>query len=321
ALLRAALVIDPARVSAIELLLDVASRGELRAEAAIAGAVLSVIEPTGARTAAFPIDARTIAAQRDTLFRDPGQQQARALLRAVWESALPLFRTSPPQLGIVGTDRVGVHGASGLGRALAAVIDALPEDEPAVFAVRRAHTGIIPVRTHPPAVLVGSDAPTDEGSLRFLLGRALELARPEHVLVATLGENEGRTLFAALRAAFGPAESGQVERQAAAMASELWRTIPARSQRDVRELLLACEEALDWDRMSAAIFGGAARAGLVASGDVAASIRALLHEEANPAREHRLDSPAALGDAIASSGALTELLRFAFGDAFVAAVR
>lgn len=322
ALLRAALAIEPSRMSALQLLADVATRAGLRAETAIARAVLSVTEPARRAPGALSIDGRAIAAQRDAVLREPSQERARALLRAVWESALPMFRMTAPQLGIVGTDRVGAHSPSQLGRALAAVLEVLPEDDASVFAVRRPHTGIIPVRTQPPSVLVGSDAPLHhEGSLRFLLGRALELARPEHALVATFGEDEGRTFFAALRAAFGPAEGAHVEREAAALASELWRTIPARSQRDVRELLLESEPVFDWDQMRAAIFGGAARAGLVASGDVAASMRALMDEEAAPTEEHRLDSLDELAEAITRSTSLADLVRFAFSDAFVDAVR
>ncbi|AKF07629.1 hypothetical protein [Sandaracinus amylolyticus] len=319
ALLRAALVIDPGRAAAIELLGEIATRAGARGAAYVAHAVLSAFDPRRSAPAIQALDARSLADARGTLLRNPAHESARRLLALVWESALPLFRVSLQQLGILGTDRVGPHTGSGIGRALAATLDALPEgDDVTLFATRGAGTGVVPIRTHPPAVLVGADAPGDDRSLRFLLGRAIELARPEHVLLATLSDDEGRTLYAALRAAFGPAEGAQVAREAAALASQLWRTIPTRNQRDVRELLLDSESTLDWDAQRASVLGGAARAGLVASGDVRASIAAL---RALEAQQSGTRPPSALEDAVAESGALADLLRFAFGDAFIGALR
>jgi hypothetical protein len=317
---RAALVIDPSRVSALEGLLDTAERAGALAEATISRALLAMVDPGKGPGRALHIDAQAIAVERDVLLRHPGHEAARKLLGIVWESALPLFRLTLQQIGVVGTDRVSAHTGSPIGRALAAALDALPDDDATVFAARRPGITAIPVRVQPPAVLVGAGAPSDEPSLRFLVGRALELARPEHVLVATLPEDECRTLFAALHAAFGPTEAAQVSRPAAALAQKLWHTMPARTQRPVRELLVRAEGTWSYDALAASIFGGAARAGLVASGDLGASLRALAKEHEGGA-PLRFEGARNWADAMSRSGALADLASFAFGDAFVQAVR
>jgi hypothetical protein len=318
ALFRAALVIDPCRSSALEGLARVAAHAGAQVEATIAQGVLAVLDPRRRAARALAVDAAALADARDALLRDPAYAIARRLLAAIWESALPLFRVALPQLGLLGTDRVGPHSATPVGRALAAALAASAEAEVTVYASRAPGVLAAPVRTHPPAVVVGAAAPDDEPSLCFLLGRALELARPDHVLIATLDEPKGRTLVAAVRAAFGPADGAPVSREAAALAAELWHTIPARRQRDIRELVLQAEGTFDYDALRVSIHGGAARAGLLASGDVAASIRALCLVEPELATL-RIEDQRSFVEAVGRSSALAALLRFAWSDAFVKA--
>ncbi len=315
--LRSTLMLEPWRTDILVALEELATRTGASREAALASAILSVSDASrGGARRLVTVDARAIVNEREHLFRDPMTSSGRALLQLLWESALPIFKVTLAQLGVVGTDRVGAHSTSLLGRSVAAALETLPDDTAVFVSQQLGRTSIVPVRTQPPAVIIGHDAPsTDEGALRFLLGRALELAQPAHVLVATFSEEEGRTFFAAVRAAFGPAEEAQIDRDAAAVAAALWRTIPVRNQRDVRELLLDAEDIFDWDKMRSSAFASAARAGLVASGDLEGSIRALLSEH------DQLDftpSLEALGDAIANSSELSALVRFAFSDAFLA---
>jgi hypothetical protein len=317
ALYRAALVLDPGRVTAIEAIANLAERAGGAVEAAIARGVLGVIDPgSEPETRPLALDAAAIAARRDELLRNPEHAVALRLLATVWESALPIFRVTLAQLGVLGTDRVTPHTAGPTGRALAAVPRSLSGTDPVVFATRRPDVSVLPVRTQPPSVLIGSAAPNDEPSLRFLLGRAIELARPEHVLIATLEETEARALFGAIRAAFGPADDAAITGEAAALVPRLWNTIPARVQRELTDLLLAADASFEYDRLAASIHAGAARAGLLASGHVAASVRALI--AVDPALAGiRVEDARSFAEAVKRSKALADLLRFAFGDAFV----
>jgi hypothetical protein len=317
--LRSTLMLEPWRIDVLVSLEELATRAGASRDATLARAIMSVPDTSQSGTRQIvTVDTRAVVNEREHLFRDPMTSGGRALLQSLWESALPIFKVTLAQLGVLGTDRVGVHSASLLGRSVAAALEALPDDT-AVFVSQIEQTSVVPVRTQPPAVIIGKDAPlNDEGALRFLLGRALELARPAHMLVATFGEEEGRTFFSAVRAAFGPAEDAQISRDAAAVAAALWRTIPARNQRDIRELLLDAEDIFDWDKMRSSAFAGAARAGLVASGDLEGAIRALLSEHG---KLDSVQSLEALGHAIADSSELSALVRFAFSDVFLTMIR
>jgi hypothetical protein len=140
--------------------------------------------------------------------------------------------------------------------------------------------------------------------MRFALGRMLELARPEHVLLATLPEERARVVVAAVAAAFGPADGdAKVDRAAAALASELWRTIPARSQAEVRELLLSTDRWTDYAGTRDAALDSGARAGLVACGDLGVALSTLAGEA--------LDDESKLAAALDGRPELARLVRWA----------
>lgn len=99
------------------------------------------------------------------------------------------------------------------------------------------HVGLVSVL--PASILVGNRTPPDAQSLRYRLARAFEHARPENVLLATLPAGRVQTLLAAILAAFAPPQRQlpNVPRDAAALASDLWRTMPGAAQRAVTRQL------------------------------------------------------------------------------------
>jgi len=123
-------------------------------------------------------------------------------------------------------------------------------------------------------------------TLRFELARSLELATPEHVLVGSLSPAEGKNLFAAIRAAFGPAEPSTADgrsaprnRDTAMLAADLWSTLPPLAQKAVRELLATAGDRFDYEEVSTAVQSGAARLGLVACADPrTAVLRVVAHD-------------------------------------------
>jgi hypothetical protein len=260
-------------------------------------------------------------------FRHPGLADALALLRRVWEIALPLFKKAPRDLGILGTDRVGAHDATPLGRAVQSVGKLLSNPEPLVYQTRdRSLRGAEVLRTVPPSVRVSDALARSPAALRFELARALELATPEHVLIASLTPAEGRNLFAAVRAAFGPAEpavadgrSAARNRDTAVLAADLWSTLPPLAQKSVRDLLASAGETFEHETVSAAVHAGAARVGLVACADPrAAVLRVFAHDHALAGMEpHDLD---ALAAGLDRSPQLQDLVRFALSDGFVDAI-
>lgn len=316
ALYRSLLVTDPSRMELYGELADVADEGQLRAVAVIASAPLALagVRPAPERTA---LVSGSGAGRLAEGLADPALSPVLAILARVLENVASL-RQPLAQAGVVGTDRVAMRGQTPLARALTAVSELRGLAEPPVFATRRTNVGVAVLRSSPPAVLVAPDYSRDELELRFALGRALELARPEHALVATLTDAEGQVLFSAIRAAFGPPDGTRPTREAAMLANELFQ-MPMRVQRDVRELLGASGPAFDWSATRTGVLASAGRAGLLAAGDLHAALLALRRIEGLP--DTAFGSPERVADAFAKNALLSDLVRFALADAFVEAVR
>lgn len=258
-LLRAALVLEPHRISALRAL---AEHGDPHART-----LLSLLEPALADDP-LPSFSAPLA--------DPSFAPLGAIWALLWEQALPLFRETPeaPPDPNARVTRVATTPEA---RAFAAALDALGrEDLPAFYFDRAGEPALVLARTAPPSILAGPGFAEDEPSMRFALGRAVHLTLPEHILIATLSPERLRMIAAAVTAAFGPADEGEaVERDAAALASELWRTMPARAQTSARELLIeAGERWSDVDVAKRAVEAAGLRAGLVASGHLGVAVRA-----------------------------------------------
>ncbi len=111
---------------------------------------------------------------------------------------------------------------------------AMPElaqtPEPGVVALKRRAS---------PILLVGDLTGLSASERCFLFAGALEGVRAQHILCATLADDELTRLLAALSAAFGPADEGdQVEQATAELASTIWRTVTYDMRRTLRECVL-----------------------------------------------------------------------------------
>jgi len=238
------------------------------------------------------------------------------LLRRVWENALPLFRTTTRDLGILGTDRVGAHDTSPLGRVIQELA-VLMEIDPVVYLVRDRALRTDVLRTAPPSVRVTDALARSSSSLRFELARAFALTRPEFVLLGALEEDACRTLFSAICAAFGEATPGADatrSRETALLASDLWSTLPPIAQREVRRELGLAGATFDFESLTLCSDTHALAWGLVASGDPALPIRHVL------ARSPHLAS-LDVDEAFAASPLLRAVRDVSLSDAFVAATQ
>ena len=314
ALLRSALLMDPSRPDVAERLAREAEASGRDTERLLALGALA----TGAKTVpAWEVSPQAARGPLAAQLVHPAHAPLLTVLGRIYESCQPLFRAQLAQHGVVGTDRVPARGNSPVARALQAAADLFGWEEPQLFVAKKSFVSEI-VRSQPPALVLGLDLPRSERELRFVIARGLMLTRPEHVLLASLGPQEGATLLAAIRAAFGPADGTRVSREAAALASELWRMLSPARQRDVRELLANAWDTLDYPSVRASVLGGAARAGLLVAGDVGAALRGLALVE-----EPRLvisEGQPCLTLA-RTHGPAADLVRFAFGDALVDAAR
>lgn len=167
---------------------------------------------------------------------------ALSLLAQLVEAAAPLFRNARTKQARALTPlRDAPYGQllAELAQLFEARLEAYPassgEDRVSLFSAQ------------PASLSIGSRTPKDSAALRFRLSRAFEYARPENLLLVTLSGAQAETLFAAVRAAFAPADAQreQVSREAAALAAELWRTMPSAAQRNVARLLAQLPGPLD----------------------------------------------------------------------------
>ncbi len=301
-LLRSALTLDPSRLSAARALAGLRLRTP---DVALARTLIALVEPTDAVHEPASLAPRPL--------RDPALEEVRALWRMLWEQALPLFREAPPTV-LQPNDRVTRVATTAESRAFADALAALGRDElPAFYYPRFGEPRLHIVRTSPPSIVAGPGFASDEGSMRFQLGRALELAEPEHILVATLPSARARVVVAAVAAAFGPADGSSVPREAAVLASELWRTMPPRGQAAVRELLASAGARWnDYDGARYAALTAGLRAGLLASGDLGAAVREACASD--PELSGAPLDEEGLRAALGRSPALADLVRFAFAE-------
>ncbi|MCA9603632.1 MAG: hypothetical protein KC417_16480, partial [Myxococcales bacterium] len=177
-----------------------------------------------------------------------------------------------------------------------------------------------------PSVIVetvhGRDDLEDADALRFRLARAVEFARPEHILLSTRGEAEGRRLVEAVVAAFGPRASSEpmtdLPPDVTELAGELWRLLPPAAQTEATEILTELGGDLDYGAMSMGLRCRAACAGLAACGRIGPSVRGLSADDESLANI-TITTEAEYIRACVDSKPLRSLLRFALSDEYLAA--
>ncbi|MFW6049989.1 MAG: hypothetical protein ACODAU_02375 [Myxococcota bacterium] len=311
---------DPSRVAALRVLLEVTRRVGVPALGNVVASILGMFDDGVEPPDEEPLAGlgRHIDDLPQVLAGGTPTAAARALA-VVWHAAPHLFRRRLEDYGLLGTDRIGDTGPRPLSRAYALALEVLSPGDVSLFAHHGDEPLVHVVPTQPPSVAVPLEAEDEPASLRFRVGRGLEMARPENLLVAVL-DPEGRgILLESIAAAFGPTDAAAtVSRQAAELASELWNTVPARAQAELRELLGGTAVILDADAAFASMQAAAVRAGLAVAGGVVASVAGLLWDEPTLA-EARPDTEAGYVAACQASAPLRELIRFALSDPYLAA--
>jgi hypothetical protein len=156
------------------------------------------------------------------------------------------------------------------------------------------------------------------GELRFRIGRALELSRPEYLLAAILPAPEFDTLFMGVLKAFHPKHArfrAGSDDAAAEQAAKLKKALPYKIAKRVGELFQEhAEVALDPARWREGVREAGNRAGLLMSGVVSAAMRIVGHESIPGSAD--APDPEVLRDHAGRPGPLRDLLRFAVSDAY-----
>jgi tetratricopeptide (TPR) repeat protein len=218
---------------------------------------------------------------------------------ALYEGAAGHLEDSPDlaALGVKPDERVSPVAATDLARMFSDSAIALGNRKTGLY-VKADFADVRLVAHPPPAIVVGpgfssGKAPND---VRFLLGRALEISRPEYILASALERDSFTKLFAAILRAFHPRHARHARDEEAAK----WkRALPYKAAKKLAELFAeGADTQFSSARWRRAVQHTGNRAGLVVSGDMIAAARVLYAE----------------GD----KEAVRELARFAASDDYMA---
>ncbi|HEX4460005.1 MAG TPA: tetratricopeptide repeat protein, partial [Polyangia bacterium] len=206
---------------------------------------------------------------------------------AVWEGSAPDLNARGfglDALGVGANERVSPVATTDLARAYSAVSRLLGNRKTGLYCKPDSEARDVTLVAQPPtAIVVGpalgqGRAPAD---MRFLLGRALEIARPEYILAAALPRPEFTRLFAAILRAFHPRHARRrVDAGAADDEAQQWkRALPYKVAKRLAELFRAqANTEFSSARWRKAVQQTGNRAGLLAAGDIIAAARVLLAE-------------------------------------------
>lgn len=278
--------------------------------------VLHAFDPT-----ASPVDPPPLADQLEQpdrvqamLFRETGCPATEALGH-VWNGAQHMFRRDPTSYGVTGLERISPTGPSPLAQLFGAAARVLGTTRTPVFQRRNGTTITINVALlSPPALIVTGDVRNSSATLSYHLGAMLVASLPEHVLLYGAPEGQVRNVLRALVAAFGPPHTvrGQIA-PIVTLAEMLWESVPARSQRRLREL---CDDPtnIQYEIAVASARQAVRRAGLFACGDLMIAVRETCADLGISPRG--LESPGGLAALCASSPAVADLVRLATSPEF-----
>ncbi len=167
------------------------------------------------------------------LARDPASYAISGLERVAPGSQTTIARLYELALRLLGSPNIPLYarrapGTSGEGPASTTRVPSTP---PGGLA---AGVALLPVLS---ATLVG-DVREDSVALRYALGQAVAAALPQSALVMGLPESEGRVLWNAVLASFGPPEFGKLsDPSGTRLVQTFWNTVPPRVQRRLQEVL------------------------------------------------------------------------------------
>jgi tetratricopeptide (TPR) repeat protein len=288
---------------------------------AVGAELLSHVDPSIACTRTGrvpdPNDDVTKAALLEA--RDDGDLgPAFTVLAHLFLGAGPLFRRPLASYGVSTSDFIAARDDSAYAEALRDVSIVLGVEHEA-YLTPSGKDGIGVVATYPPSIIVGDGTARAPIALRFRIGCAFERARPSSVLLSTLNPDAMATLLRAVNAAFGAADdrSASIDREAAAMAAELWRTLPNGTQKQISNILRAMASPPTYETLIEQMRVRALRVGLVTAGALDVALENL-DLDGDPSGVRAPASEAALTAALLSRPLLARLLSFALSDAYLA---
>jgi hypothetical protein len=307
---------DPSRVDLLRTLHGAAARLDAPAVVASTAEILSLFDPkievVTESTSLLPF----LEGGR-TAITDASVTPFFEVLRLLWEGAQPLFRKSARAAGVAGLTPLSTLSPTLLARTFDVVRTALDPGELSLYVRRTSGRSIVIARTSPPSIIAEEGAADEH--LLFRLARLAELARPRHLLAATLTPSEGEEMVDAVNAAFAPVHlSPSVDRKSMTLAAGLWNTVPARTQSEIRLTLERAGSLPPFATLRAVALEMGARIGLLVTGSLRTSVEALVMDDEELA-ELTVTSESLFASAVKRSPVLRALVGLALDDHYLAA--
>lgn len=229
-----------------------------------------------------PLSAQNVQPGMLGLLTRHSRESSGEIFQLVWEGAPLLFAKSPQTYGMATLERIVPGPSTTLSRLFDAALKLL--DTPRFSLLHKRATGPLQLTVAlvaPPAAILIGDAKDDSRDVRWMLGQAIACVLPQNLLPSGLSPLDSRMLWEVLATAFGP--EGGLELRArpqpshARLAENLWQTLPGKTQRRLKELLVNVDQTplelvLERARQSGR------RIGMFLTGDFAHAARALVAE-------------------------------------------
>jgi tetratricopeptide (TPR) repeat protein len=254
-------------------------------------------------------------AERHAQLAHPGTRVVAEVFAALWEGVPTLSRITLDSLGVTAKDKVSAISALDVAKVFSQAGKALSNQRAGLYLKPDAEfDGVRLVSAAPTALVVGKAfaEAVSTSELRFHIGRALELLRPEYVLAATLDSVALDDLFTAALKAFHPKHNrwrAGSEDSAAEEAAKLKKALPYKLAKRIAEVFQEhVDVELDCLHWRGAVLETGNRAGLLLCGDLASAARVVARETVvdrpdAPTREFMLEQ-------VKKPGLLKELLRY-----------
>jgi hypothetical protein len=258
-------------------------------------------------------------ADRARLLAHPEARVMSEVFAAMWEGMPGLARVTLDSLGVTATDKVSPLSELDIGKIYGQIGKALANkrtnlyvsDEPNV-------SGLILIPAAPPALVVnGILAAADPTELRFRLGRALELTRPEYILAATVPAREFAQLFASVLKAFHPRHARRrAGEKGAEQVARLKKALPYKVAKRLADLFQDHDTTpFSSARWRAVVHETGDRAGLLMCGDLRVAARIVAREQ-SPDATLQEPPPDLMRELARTPGRLRGMLRYAIGEEY-----
>ncbi|HEY0707517.1 MAG TPA: hypothetical protein VGG33_12015, partial [Polyangia bacterium] len=241
------------------------------------------------------------------------------LFAAIWEGVPGLGGATLESLGLTPLDKVSPIADMVLAQIFGQVVKALENRRASLYvASALASTGQMTTLLVPPPpsiVVAPALVEAEPAVMRFLIGRAVELCRPEYILGMALPSAEFTQMLSSLLKAFHPrharwrAGDGSA---ASEQAAKLKKALPYKVSKRLAELFQENEaQSFSSVRWRQVVDETGNRAGLLMCGELATAARVILGES-YPGTEPNAETYLELAS---QPGPLRELLRFSISDA------